>query len=399
MIYKNTYDFVKETILHKVKKDGRFTVPFIAEETGLSTTTIAKQLGALRHEIPIDELELEDTGHKGRKAVIYGIRPDSHYFMGVDIKNRGLSIGMMDFTGNIVKKQIDATYSFENSHENLNLVCTKIAHFLDELTMEERCRVSGIGFNIGGRVDSMRGTSASIYNFEEMQDTPLSELLSETLGIPAVIENDTKAMAYAEYVAYGMESPDVLYVNIGWGLGLGIIIGGRLYFGVNGYSGEMGHMRTYDNNILCHCGKKGCLETEVSLMAISRKVTERILKGEASILSRKVRSGERIEAKDILDAAEKEDQLCIELISETGKELGKQLAGIINLFNPGCIIIGGQLAKASPFYFQQQVALSVKQHSLKLINRNLPILSSRLGDDAGITGACLIARDRIFLRE
>ena len=397
MNYKSTYDSVKETILRRVKNEGRFTVPSIAEETGLSTTTVAKQLSVLRDEIPIDEIELEESGRKGRKAVIYGIRADSHYFLGVDIKNVGLAIGMMDFTGNIVKKTVDYSYSFENSHENMDLICSKISSFLEDLGPEDRAKVSGVGFNIGGRVDSMRGTSASIFNFEETQDTPLADLLSEVIGLPVVIENDTKAMTYAEYIAYGMQWSDVLYVNIGWGLGMGIIIGGRMYYGANGYSGEMGHMRVYENNILCHCGKKGCLETEVSMMAISRKLQERILKGETSILSQKVRLGGRIDARDILDAAEKEDQLCIELISETGKELGKQLAGIINLFNPGCIIIGGQLANASPFYFQQQVALSVKQHSLKLMNRGLPILLTKLGDDAGITGACLLARDRLFL--
>ena len=397
MNYKSTYDSVKETILRRVKNEGRFTVPSIAEETGLSTTTVAKQLSVLRDEIPIDEIELEESGRKGRKAVIYGIRADSHYFLGVDIKNVGLAIGMMDFTGNIVKKTVDYSYSFENSHENMDLICSKISLFIESLSPEDRAKVSGVGFNIGGRVDSMRGTSASIFNFEETQDTPLADLLSEVIGLPVVIENDTKAMTYAEYIAYGMQWSDVLYVNIGWGLGMGIIIGGRMYYGANGYSGEMGHMRVYENNILCHCGKKGCLETEVSMMAISRKLQERILKGETSILSQKVRLGEKIDSRDILDAAEKEDQLCIELISETGKELGKQLAGIINLFNPGCIIIGGQLAKASPFYFQQQVALSVKQHSLKLMNRGLPILLTKLGDDAGITGACLLARDRLFL--
>ena len=397
MNYKSTYDSVRETILRRVKGEGRFTIPSIAEEMGLSTTTVAKQLSALREEIPIDEMGMEDSGSKGRKAVTYGIRANSHYFLGVDIKNVGLSIGLMDFTGDIVKKTVDHSYGFENSHENMDLICSKISSFLEALDPETRAKVSGVGFNIGGRVDSMRGTSASIFNFEETQDTPLADLLSEVIGLPVLIENDTKAMTYAEYLAYGMQWPDVLYVNIGWGLGMGIIIGGRLYYGANGYSGEMGHMKVYENNILCHCGKKGCLETEVSMMAISRKLQERILKGEASILSQKVRLGEKIDARDILDAAEKEDQLCIELISETGKELGKQLAGIINLFNPGCIIIGGQLANASPFYFQQQVALSVKQHSLKLMNRGLPILLSKLGDDAGIAGACLLARDRLFL--
>ena len=397
MNYKSTYDSVRETILRRVKGEGRFTIPSIAEEMGLSTTTVAKQLSALREEIPIDEMGMEDSGNKGRKAVTYGIRANSHYFLGVDIKNVGLSIGLMDFTGNIVKKTVDHSYGFENSHENMDLICSKISSFLEALDPETRAKVSGVGFNIGGRVDSMRGTSASIFNFEETQDTPLADLLSEVIGLPVLIENDTKAMTYAEYLAYGMQWPDVLYVNIGWGLGMGIIIGGRLYYGANGYSGEMGHMKVYENNILCHCGKKGCLETEVSMMAISRKLQERILKGEASILSQKVRLGEKIDARDILDAAEKEDQLCIELISETGKELGKQLAGIINLFNPGCIIIGGQLANASPFYFQQQVALSVKQHSLKLMNRGLPILLSKLGDDAGIAGACLLARDHLFL--
>lgn len=103
----------------------------------------------------------------------------------------------------------------------------------------------------------------------------------------------------------------------------------------------------YNNNILCHCGKKGCIETEVSGRAIHRKLIERINNGESSVLSRKVRKGAVITTNDIIEAAEREDPLCIELISQTGTELGHQLAGLINLFNPEIIIIAATWRRPS----------------------------------------------------
>ena len=147
---------------------------------------------------------------------------------------------------------------------------------------------------------------------------------------------------------------------------------------------------------MCHCGKVGCLETEVSGQAILRKLTEKVHAGANSVLAPKIRKGIPITENDILNATEQEDPVCIELVSGVGRELGKQLAGMINIFNPDCIIIGGKLARVSPFYFQQQVAVSVKQYSLKLVSKNLSIITSPLGPNAGIIGAGICARKGMY---
>lgn len=396
MYVNNTFDTVKKTIIEQVLQNGSFTIPVIADETGLSSTTVAKHIVRMLEDHLIEEVGTENAQRKGRRAIIYGIKPDSHYFVGVDVKNAGLGIGLIDFSGKLLVSEKNAEFRFENNYANFDLICTKISDFIAGLEESQREKICSIGLSLGGRVNSAEGTSATIFNFEETQDAPLSTILSERFSLPVFIENDTKALTYAEYLASGKAWPNVLYANVSWGLGLGIIINGELYYGSRGFSGEMGHMHIYDNNIMCHCGKKGCMETEISGMAIQRKLIERVTKGESSILSYKIRKGAQITEDDIFEATEQEDPLCIELVSETGRELGKQLAGMINLFNPDAIIIGGKLSRVSPYYFQQQAAVAVKQYSLKLMSRDVPILTSPLGENAGIIGAGICARKGIF---
>ena len=393
----DNYSRAKAAILKYVMLRGQFTIPEIVELTGFSTTSIAKYVNTMKEEGLISILSYKESNEKGRRAIIYGIQHDSCFFLGVEVRAFELNIGLMNFLGEIVESRHIPEFTYENTRENLEQACDYVSDFLSSLSDIPSDKIKAACISLSGRVNSRLGTSASLYNLEELRDSSLAEMLSEKFRMPFFVENDTKAMAMAEYMANGSEGwKDVLYVNISWGLGLGIILNGELYYGKDGYSGEMGHMYSYNNNILCHCGKKGCMETEVSARAIQRKLTERIRNGEASILSGKIKRGETVTADDIISATEKEDSLCIELVSSTGTELGKQLAGLINLFNPEAIIIGGKLSKVSPFYFLQYVSLAIKQYSLKLISKNVPVLTSRLGDLAGITGTCMIARDRSF---
>lgn len=388
---------LKDLIYQSAIRDGSFTIPEIAERTGVSTTTISKHVAEMVENGVIQAVAHEDVRRKGRKAVLYSIVEKGRCFLGVDIKRDGLSIGVMNVKGELVAKSDDPTFRFENTHANLDLVCSKVDAFLSGLVAGPdagKIEIAWGAFSISGRVDSKHGVSASRYNFEETRDTPLAEILTEKFGFPVSIENDTKAMAWGEYLAQDKKWQNMLYVNIGWGLGLGLILDGKLYGGSQGFSGELGHMPVYSNGILCHCGKKGCMETEVSGLAIHRKLLERIRRGESSVLSDKVRKGEDITIRDIIDATEREDPLCIELVSATGTELGRQLAGIINLLNPDCIVVGGDLSNAASYYFLQQVGLAIKQHSLKLLSQRVAVMTSVLGDDAGVVGACSLAREK-----
>jgi len=189
---------------------------------------------------------------------------------------------------------------------------------------------------------------------------------------------------------------DIIFVNVSWGVGIGIIIDGKVYTGKSGFSGEFGHVNAYDNEIICHCGKKGCLETEASGSALHRILLERIQSGESSILSTRI-SGEEdpITLDEIITAVNKEDLLCIEIVEEIGQKLGKQIAGLINIFNPELVIIGGTVSLTGD-YITQPIKTAVRKYSLNLVNKDSAIITSKLKDKAGIVGACMLARSRMF---
>ena len=388
---------IRGSILDLVMRNGSFTASEIADSTGYSLTTVAKYVSELQEEGVISEKERVNLHSKGRRTVRYGVEFDSYYFLGIDMRNFALNIALSDFSGNIVKMERHPDFRFENSYETLDGLCEKVTSFIGSLEESQRAGLAGANLNIPGRVDSRSGTSSTMFHFEDMGDCPLAEHLSSRFGVKTFIENDTKAMAFGEYMtSMNKEYKDVLFVNISWGLGLGIILDGKLYYGKNGFSGEFGHINMYNNNVLCHCGKKGCIETEVSVRAIHRKLMERIRNGESSILSPMVEQRKDVTSKDILEAAANEDPLCIELINRTGAELGRHLAGLINLLNPEAIILGGTLSQAKSYDFLQPVEWAIRKYSLRLMSQNVRVTTSTLGNKAGVVGACLLARRRVF---
>jgi predicted NBD/HSP70 family sugar kinase len=203
-------------------------------------------------------------------------------------------------------------------------------------------------------------------------------------------------MAYGEYLAGCIKNEkNIIFVNISWGLAIGIIIDGKIYKGKSGFAGEFGHVSTYDNEVLCHCGKKGCLETEASGIAIHRILMERIEAGASSILSEPVKNGKVITLDDIINAVNKEDMLCIEIVEEIGQKLGKQVAGLINIFNPELVVIGGTVSQTGD-YIIQPIKTAVRKYSLNLVNKDSAIVVSTLKGKAGVVGACMLARGRMF---
>lgn len=218
-----------------------------------------------------------------------------------------------------------------------------------------------------------------------------------TLDFPVYRAIGNHDMTYGEYMQGCVKGEkDIIFVNVSWGVGIGIIIDGKVYTGKSGFSGEFGHVNAYDNEIICHCGKKGCLETEASGSALHRILLERIKSGESSILSTRI-SGEEdpITLDEIITAVNKEDLLCIEIVEEIGQKLGKQIAGLINIFNPELVIIGGTLSLTGD-YITQPIKTAVRKYSLNLVNKDSAIITSKLKDKAGIVGACMLARSRMF---
>jgi predicted NBD/HSP70 family sugar kinase len=221
--------------------------------------------------------------------------------------------------------------------------------------------------------------------------------ISEKIGYKVTIDNDTRAMTYGEMVKGLVKGEkNIIFINLSWGLGAGLVINGDIFTGKSGFSGEFGHFNVFDNEILCHCGKRGCLETEVSGAALHRNLVQCVQDGKQSILSKRILHGDTsLTLDEIISATNKEDLLCIELVEEIGQKLGRYLAGLINLLNPELVIIGGVLAQTGD-YILQPIKSAVRKYSLNLVNKDSVIALSKLLDKAGVIGACMLSRRSMF---
>lgn len=382
---------LKKRIITHYIYNGSSTITDLSKELDLSVPTVTKFISEMCEDGYINDYgKLETSG--GRHPSLYGLNPESGYFIGVDIKKFSINIGLINFKGDMVDIKMNIPYRFENTPAALEELCRLVEDFIQKTNVKND-KILNININISGRVNPESGYSFSQFNFSER---PLVEVLTERIGNHVCIDNDTRAMTYGEYLQGCVKGEkNIIFVNVSWGLGIGIIIDGKVYTGKSGFSGEFGHINAFDNEILCHCGKKGCLETEASGSALHRILLERISKGENSILSNRLNSDKPLTLDEIIAAVNKEDVLCIEIVEEIGQKLGKQIAGLINIFNPELVIIGGTLSLTGD-YITQPIKTAVRKYSLNLVNKDSAIVTSKLKDKAGVIGACMLARSRMF---
>lgn len=383
---------LKKRIINHFIYNGNSTISELSRSLDISIPTVTKLIDEMcDSKIVLAHGKLETS--EGRHPNLYGLNPDSGYFMGVDINLGTISIGLMNFNGEIVEQSMNIKSDITNSAEGITRLCRVIEEFIDSLDVD-RNSILNINVNISGRVNPDAGYSYSWFNVGE---EPVSQTLSRNLGMSVSIDNDSRAMTYGEYLCGNINNrSNVLFINLSWGLGLGIIIDGQTYKGNSGFAGELGHYPCYDNEVICHCGKKGCLETEASGLAIHRKLVERVRRGESTILSDAIKKDPAsVTLYDIIDAINHEDVLCIDLLEEIGHNLGKHIAGLINIFNPEEVVIGGVLSQTGD-YILQPIRTSVRKHSLNMVNRDTTISVSHLREKAGMIGACMLARTRLF---
>lgn len=384
---------LKKRIINYYIVNGNSTIAELARVLDISIPTTTKIVEEMTENGFINTYGKLETS-EGRHPSLYGLNPESGYFIGVDINHGYVNLGLINFNGELTENLMNVPYTYRNSHAGLEDLCAIISDFIGSLAISRKSIIN-INVNISGRVNPENGLSYSWFNLSE---EPLSEMISERLeGLRVSIDNDTRAMTYGEYLCGNLSHKrNILFINVSWGLGLGIIIDGKIYAGNSGFAGEIGHYPVYDNEIICHCGKKGCLETEASGKALHRQLVQRLSRGEASVVAHRIlENPDNVDLALIVDAVAAEDQLCIDLIEQLGAKLGKQIAGLINIFNPEEVVVGGILS-ATGDYLLQPIRSAVRKHSLNMVNRDTTISASSLRERAGMIGACMIARSRMF---
>ena len=381
---------IKRQILRLCILNDSYSIADLSREINTSVPTVTKIIGEL-----IDEGYMMDMGKVGtsggRRPSIFGLNAAAGYFIGVDIARQHFHLCITDFKGDTVNFIPDIEFILEARADSFKALCRMVKETVAAADIPWE-KVLSVGVSLSGRVNPEEGYSMSYFMSD---DLPLNAIFEKDFNVPVSIENDSRAMTYGEYLAgdHPVDAKNMLAVNLSWGLGMGMILDGRLYYGKSGFSGEIGHVPLLDNEKMCRCGKVGCLETGASGSALHEMILEKLAGGRPSSLSKKYAAGEKITLDDILKAVEEEDVLAIDCIGKIGETLGRGIAGLINIFNPGLVIIGGRLIVGKK-YLMYPIKTAVNKYSLNRVNSDTKIVYSTLGRRAASIGNCLIARSK-----
>ena len=392
-LLKSRYAAEKKQILALCEKGETFSLADLARELGTSIPKITRIVTEMEQAGILSDWGKQESG-AGRRPSLYGLNPVAGYFIGVEVGQDSLALAVTDFTGRLLQFQDGIPYTLTNTEMSVLGLCTTIKKQVRKYHLDPAL-IRAVGVNLTGRVNHQTGYSYSYYISEEK---PVRDILKVGFDRPVFIENDSRGMAFGEYMSgIAGDARTVLFLNVGWGLGMGMVLDGKLFNGKSGFSGEIGHFPLLDNHQICRCGKVGCLETGASGLALHRLIGERLAKGSPSILSAAYADHKDITLNDILDAVGKEDVTAIECVEEVGDTLGRAVAGLINIFNPDVVVIGGRLSVTEQ-YLMPPLLSAVNRLSLNLVNNDTVIKVSRLGNKAGAVGAGLLAKHRLLNR-
>lgn len=365
-------------------------MPDVARTTGLTLPMVSRIVAALRRDSLVLTFEERTTDGAGRPATVVRLNGKAGVVLGIDMGHMNTNMVLLDLEQNLVGEVHRHSLPLSNDPALVDALVDVVDKVLKGEGVS-RQRLRSIGISIPGIVRGKEGVSETYLNFGK----PLRGILEDRFKKTVHIEHDAKAMALGErWFGAAKGVSNALCLNIGWGLGMGIILDGRIFYGRDGYAGEFGHIQAVTNGPLCYCGKRGCLETVASGMAIARTAKERIDRGERSMLIERVKGQiEKIDAEQVLKAALAGDAFAIDILETAGKFLGEGVAKLINLFNPEMFIFGGRVSRAGQFILDP-IRLAAIKHSLIPLSRNVSFVLSTLGTRAGALGvATLAARD------
>ncbi|WP_206917223.1 ROK family protein [Alicyclobacillus suci] len=311
-------------------------------------------------------------------------------YFGVDVGGTSIKTALVTEKGEIVTRSSFAT----NLHRRPEDVCNELQGVLHQVVEKAACSISdvvGVGVGLPGFLDLKKGEIIKLPNIG-WENIPFIQIAENAFHLPVVMENDAKVAALAEsWIGAGQHALALVCVTVGTGVGGGFVVHQRLYRGVNGMAGEVGHLTVDKGGLPCHCGRRGCLETVASATAMVRRAKELQASGQ---LSDEVAIDE---AKTIFDLADKGDKMAQQIIDEAADWLGFGLSIIAGTVNPDTILIGGGISKAGDV-FLRPVTEAFRRYALHLVADACTVRAAKLTNDAGVIGASRLVSQRESLR-
>lgn len=370
----------------------------LAEVLGLNLPTVSSCVAELLAEGDLVERGYADsTG--GRKAQLLEMNPSSGSVIGVTYSSRGVGAAWADMRGDLRNV---VTIPLSTSVGKEKVLSTLRSAIADQLEEVRRNPVAGpvrlIGVGISGLLDAAAGVSEEFPRFEEWRDVPLRAIIEEWFGVPTVLDGRVAAITLAEAV-FGLHAPlhNALYVQLGPGLGMGIVIDGRLYRGSRQSVGEFGHTTITDGGPICYCGNYGCLESQASDYALVQQAEAGIREGVSTRIGDYAQGG-AITPAAIFQAADAGDRFAANLVERVARLLGAGIANLVNLFAPEVVIVGGTMAEAGDVLMNPLCA-TVRTRALEQMEKDVQIRLASFGLTEAIKGATTMALHHHLARD
>lgn len=389
--------FVRETnlstVLRLIHSQSPVSRAQLAVITGLNKSTVSSLVDELITRNLVHETG-SNSGGAGRPATMLEVNSQAGLIIGVELGVDFVSVAVTDFLGNITwRRREDA-----NPNEDQEKMINQTLRIVKEAMVagkKKNTRFLGMGLATPGTVDLKEGVLIFAPNLH-WRNVPFGKIFSEQTKLKVFVENDANAAAIAEHL-FGTtrQCQDFVFVFAGVGIGGGLFLNGKLYRGKNGYAGEIGHspIMAEPSQTVCHCGNRGCWETYANQYSIIQRIQARLEVKRTSIIPKLIaEQNSPITIALIKQAADAGDKEAIDSFAEAGHAMGQGLAGLINIFNPEKIVLGGPLSIAGE-YLLPAIKETVARHALPEIDQQVEVLLSPFGPDASLIGAIAIVAD------
>lgn len=349
----------------------------IAAYTGLSRVTVTQRVDTL-----LDRGYIREAGSRsssgGRRAAQLEFNASHSMVAAIAVETTHARIAVTDLVGSVLART-DVSAAVEDGPEVVIRAAVEATNTLLRETSGPGA-VSGVGIALPSPIDPSTSRPSQPPMLPGWDAYPVADHLTDELGIDTVVvENDANAMALGEQSLRHPDCPSLCFVKVSTGIGTGIVVNGRIYTGIDGGAGDIGHVRLPDSDALCRCGRRGCLAAVASGGAIARALAEQGIDA---------RSG-----RDVAAELNRGNQTALQLTHEAGRRLGEVLATVVCLVNPGVLIIGGALASTVLISGIRETLYPI---ALPRATRHLDIRLSQLGDDAALQGIARLVVDRRF---
>ncbi|MEW6179006.1 MAG: ROK family transcriptional regulator [Chloroflexota bacterium] len=386
-------------IIRALRRQGCITATDITRMTGWSKAKTAQDIRDL-----VDKGFLMEAGEGisqgGRKPRLLCINRNLGYVVGVDIGATSVDVALADISGAILQRYSEPADVRQRPEPFLRR-CVDIIFELMDLQGCRAEQILGIGIGVPGPVDFARGVLVAPPLMPEWENFGIRGFVKESFpNAFVVVDNDVNIMALGEQRAGdGVNVDHFIFVKIGTGIGAGIVSNGKIHRGSTGCAGDIGHICVDKNGPICRCGNTGCLEAMAAGPAIAEKAMQAALNGASPFLKNLMdQNGGVLRPEDVNAACREGDQAALEIIRASGQMIGDVLAGLVNFFNPSHIFIGGGIANFGN-HLLVSIRRAVLRRSLPLATTHLSINFSRMGADAGVTGAVALALEYLFVIE